>query len=58
MSTIISFMKENTEKYQYQKALNYVKSSINRLNNSTKCIKKLKNVPSNTQMPNGRSTAN
>jgi hypothetical protein len=35
-------MKENTEKYKYQKALNYVKSSINRLNNSTKCIKKLK----------------
>lgn len=42
MSTIISFMKENTQKYQYQKALNYVKSSINRLNNSTECIKKLK----------------
>lgn len=41
-TTILTFMQEETEKYQIKKSLQYVKHNVNRILNSIKCIKKLK----------------
>ena len=41
-NTIYNFMKEEIEKYQIKKALHDVKHCVNRVLNSIKCIKKLK----------------
>ena len=41
-NTIFTFMQEEIERYQIKQALYYIISSVNRVLNAIKCIKKLK----------------